>query len=142
MTNYREIISDAIKNSAVSSPEKLRERKRCALTEVQKRLAHYEHRCYADELLCAIARKKADFLLHAGSIGAIREILKPSVPHYDGFEFHTGRYHVAEEELIGWGEASLRAPLTGAGARRFAEIFAEIYPEQGKKIFNPGGKND
>ena len=142
MTNYKGIISDAIKSAAVSRPEKLRECKRSALTEVQKRLAHYEHRCYADELLCAIARKKADFLLQAATVGAIREILKPSVPHYDGFEFHTGKYHVAEEELIGWGEASLQAPLTGAGAKRFAEVFTEIYPEQGKKFFNIGGKND
>ena len=142
MTNYKEIISDAMKRAAVSSPEKMRERKIGALTEIRERLAYYERRCYADELLCAIARKKAGFLLQAATVGTIREILKPSVPHYDGFEFHTGRYHVAEEELIGWGEASLRAPLTGAGARRFAEIFAEIYPEQGKKIFNPGGKND
>lgn len=142
MTNYKEIISDAMKSEAVSSPEKLRERKMSALAEVWERLAYYEHRCYADELLCAIARKKADFLLHAGSIGTIREILKPSVPHYNGFVFHTGKYHVAEEELIGWSEASLRAPLTGAGAKRFAEVFTEIYPEQGKKFFNIGGKND
>ena len=127
MTNYKEIISDAMKRAAVSSPEKMRERKIGALTEIRERLAYYERRCYADELLCAIARKKAGFLLQATTVG--------SVPHYDGFEFHTGRYHVAEEELIGWGEASLRAPLTGAGARRFAEVFAEIYPEQGKRIF-------
>ena len=126
MTNYKEIISDAMKRAAVSSPEKMRERKIGALTEIRERLAYYERRCYADELLCAIARKKAGFLLQATTV---------SVPHYDGFEFHTGRYHVAEEELIGWGEASLRAPLTGAGARRFAEVFAEIYPEQGKRIF-------
>lgn len=33
MTNYKEIISDAIKRAAVSSPEKLRERKIGALTE-------------------------------------------------------------------------------------------------------------
>ena len=39
------------------------------------------------------------------------------------------------EELIGWSEASLRAPLTGAGARRFSEVFAEICPEQGEHIF-------
>ena len=135
MKDYREIISDAMKSAAFSSPEKLRERKMSALTEVRKCLAYYEHRCYADELLCAIARKKADFLLHAATAGAIREILKPSVPHYNGFVFHTGKYHVAEEELIGWSEASLRAPLTGVGARRFAEVFAEIYPEQGEHIF-------
>lgn len=135
MTNYKEIISDAMKSAAVSSPKNLRERKRSALAEVQKRLAYYEHRCYADELLCAIARKKADFLLQASTMSDIREILKPSVPHYDGFAFHTGKYHVAEEELIGWSEASLRVPLTGAGARRFAEVFAEIYPEQGAHIF-------
>lgn len=48
MTNYKGIISDAIKSAAVSRPEKLRECKRSALTEVQKRLAHYEHRCYAE----------------------------------------------------------------------------------------------
>lgn len=135
MTNYKEIISDAMKSAAVSSLKNLRERKRSVLTEVQKRLAYYEHRCYADELLCAIARKKTNFMLRSDSVGAIREILKPSVPHYDGFEFHTGRYHVAEEELIGWSEASLRAPLTVAGFERFAEVFAEIYPEQGERIF-------
>ena len=135
MKDYREIISDAIKSVEVSSPEKLRERKRCALTDVRKCLAYYEHRCYADELLCAIARKKVDFLLQSATVGAIREILKPSVPRYDGLTFHTGKYHVAEEELIGWSEASLRAPLTGAGARRFAEVFAEICPEQGEHIF-------
>ena len=135
MTNYKEIISDAMKRAAVSSPEKMRERKIGALTEIRERLAYYERRCYADELLCAIARKKAGFLLQATTVGTIREILKPSVPRYDGLTFHTGKYHVAEEELIGWSEASLRAPLTGAGARRFAEVFAEICPEQGEHIF-------
>ena len=136
MTNYKSIIADAMKSEAVSSPEKLRERKMSALAEVWERLAYYEHRCYADELLCAIARKKADFLIHAASVSSIREILKLSVPNYDGFAFDTGKYYVAEEELIGWGEASLRAPLTSAGARRFAEVFIKIYPEQGKRIFD------
>lgn len=79
MTNYKEIISDAMKRAAVSSPEKMRERKIGALTEIRERLAYYERRCYADELLCAIARKKAGFLLQATTVGTIREILKPSV---------------------------------------------------------------
>ena len=136
MKDYREIISDAMNSAAVSSPEKLREHKMSALSEVQERLACYEQRCYADELLCAIARKKADFLIHAASVSSIREILKLSVPNYDGFAFDTGKYFVAEEELIGWGEASLRAPLTSAGTRRFAEVFIKIYPEQGKRIFD------
>ena len=136
MKDYREIISDAMNSAAVSSPEKLRKRKMCALTEVQKCLAYYEQRCYADELLCAIARKKADFLIHAASVSSIREILKLSVPNYDVFAFDTGKYYVAEEELIGWGEASLRAPLTSAGARRFAEVFMKMYPEQGQRNFD------
>lgn len=37
MTNYKSIIADAIKNSAASSQEKLRERKMSALTEVRQR---------------------------------------------------------------------------------------------------------
>lgn len=44
MKDYREIISDAMNSAAVSSPEKLRKRKMCALTEVQKCLAYYEQR--------------------------------------------------------------------------------------------------
>ncbi len=71
MTNYEETISDAMKSVAVSSPEKLRERKMGALTEIRERLVYYERRCCADELLCAIARKKAGFLLRADSVGAI-----------------------------------------------------------------------
>lgn len=128
MTNYKEIISDAMKRAAVSSPEKMRERKIGALTEIRERLAYYERRCYADELLCAIARKKAGFLFQATTVGTIREILKPSVPPYDGFEFHTGRYHVAEEELIGWGEASLRAPLTGRRSETLRRDFRRDLP--------------
>lgn len=135
MKDYREIIFGAMKSAMASSPEKLRERKISALTEMMERLTCYESQCYADDLLCAVAQKKADYLIQAATVGAINEILKPSVPHYDGFEFHPGKYHVAEEELIGWSEASLRAPLTDAGARRFAEVFTEIYPEQGKRIF-------
>ena len=72
MTNYKEIISDAMKRAAVSSPEKMRERKIGALTEIRERLAYYERRCYADELLCAIARKKAGFLLQATTVGLCR----------------------------------------------------------------------
>ena len=45
MTNYKSIIADAMKSEAVSSPEKLRERKMSALAEVWERLAYYEHRC-------------------------------------------------------------------------------------------------
>lgn len=102
MKDYREIISDAMKDAAISGPEKLSERKRSALAAVRKRLACYERRYYADELLYAIARKKAYYLLQAATVSAIMEILKLSVPHYNGFAFRAGKYHVAEEELIGW----------------------------------------
>lgn len=40
-----------------------------------------------------------------------------------------------EEELLIWSEISLEMVLNDAGYRRYAELFMELFPEEGEKIF-------
>lgn len=50
-------------------------------------------------------------------------------------ELKTGPYHVPEEELLIWSEISLEMVLNDAGYRRYAQLFMELFPEEGEEIF-------
>ena len=40
----------------------------------------------------------------------------------------------AEEELICWSEASLRAPLNETGFQRYSELFRLVFPEESERL--------
>ena len=71
----------------------------------------------------------------------MEKLLKPSCPHYYGGRFTPGEYHIPEEELIGWSEASLRTPLNSAGYQRYMELFKQVLPEESRRL-SLGGTAD
>lgn len=69
-------------------------------------------------------------ILNSTTKGEIEKISNPKCPHYDGVRFYPDAYNVPEEELIGWCETSLRAPLNSAGLNRYMEVFKTVFPEK------------
>lgn len=101
-----------------------------ALLRLANRLEAYSKRGYMDSIVNAIANKKCQMILKATTKGEIEKILNPKCAHYDGVRFYTDDYHVPEEELIGWCETSLRAPLNSVGFARYMEVFKSVFPEK------------
>lgn len=117
-------------------PDKVRELRFNAIKKLQSRLAFYRERGYMEQLLCAIARKKAEMIMKATSKTEMEQIMKIKAPHFDGNKFIADEYSVPEEEMISWSEASLMAPLNSYAFNRYKELFQQVLPEQAKLIFN------
>lgn len=108
-----------------------------ALMHLRSVLAQYQKRMYHDKLLSGIASKKGKMILKATSKAEINRILHPKAPHFDGAKFIPDEYSVAEEELICWSEASLKAPLVTPALHRYMELFRKVFPEESKRM-SPG----
>ncbi len=89
---------------------------------------------YDDRIYIGIAKKKGELIMVASTKTEMESILRPKAPRYDGCKFIPDKYNVPEEELIGWSQASLRAPLNGAGFERYMKVFCEVFPEEAKSI--------
>lgn len=130
MKNYELIIvrlHGEIFASAVT--EKVKEIRFNALLRLRAYLTHYDKLGYRGDLLTAIATKKGDMIMSATTKAEMEKILVPHCPHYNGNKFIAGQYSVLEEELICWGETSLRAPLNETGFKRYMEVCSLVYPE-------------
>lgn len=103
--------------------------------QLQSRLTYYRELGYAEDLLCAIARKKSAMIVDASSKTEIKKVMALPSPYFDGNRFIPDKYDVSEEEMIFWAETSLRAPLNEPGFKRYKELFGQIFPEQAKEIF-------
>lgn len=117
-------------------PDKVRELRLSAISQLRSRLAFYKEHGYIEALLCAIARKRAEMIMRTTSKTEMEKVMSVHCPHYDGNKFVPNQYNVPEEEMITWSETSLMAPLNDIGFRRYAELFREIFPEQAKRIFD------
>ena len=93
------------------------------------------------KLIHAIAEKKCKMIGTITTESEMEKLLKPSCPHYYGGRFTPGEYHIPEEELIGWSEASLRTPLNSAGYQRYMELFKQVLPEESRRL-SLGGTAD
>lgn len=110
-------------------PDKVKDYRLSALKGLGSCLKYYENRKYCDKLITKIAEKKIKMIKQLQSKSEIDKILKPHCPYYDGNKFIPDKYSVMEEELICWSETSLLAPLNEAGAKRYMELFKEVFPE-------------
>lgn len=110
-----------------------------AIGQLTAHLNYYKKLGYIDRLLYAIAEKKGKMILETTSKTEMEKLLKARAPHYNGNTFFAGKYGVPEEELICWSETSLRAPLNDAGAKRYYQVFSEIFPEEYARIQNLSG---
>lgn len=138
--NYRHAKRQVLENE--NSSLKQQETKLAALKQVKQRAAGYAADCFLPWLAVRIAREKSRMIAEAESLSEIREILKPSVSvRGSNGEFGPGKYGVLEEELILLSKASLEAPFTDAGYRRFEAVFTELFPEEAEKIFGKKQEN-
>lgn len=109
-----------------------------ALLEVKKKASGEAERGILFDLVLGMAQKKSRIIRKAESISQLKEMVKPCEPYCSGGEFRQGPYHVPEEELLIWSELSLEVVLNSAGYKRYAQLFMELFPEEGETIF---GKN-
>lgn len=109
-----------------------------ALLEVKKKASGEAERGILFDLVLGMAQKKSRIIREAESISQLKEMVKPCGPYCSGGEFRPGPYHVPEEELLIWSELSLEMVLNSAGYKRYAQLFMELFPEEGETIF---GKN-
>lgn len=83
---------------------------------LMREVREYHEKGFMEKLLFQIARKKLYFLMEAKTKKDVKEILRPSVPVYNGNAFvPRGPFHVEEEELVLWSIASIKAPLNHEG---------------------------
>ena len=86
-------------------------------------------------LVLGMAQKKSRIICEAESISQLKQMMKPCQPYWSNGKFKPGPYHVPEEELLIWSELSLEAVLSDDGYKRYAELFMELFPGEGEKIF-------
>ena len=106
-----------------------------ALSDIKRKASGEAERGILFELVLGMAQKKSCIVCEAESISQLKEMVKPCEPYWSGGGFKTGPYHVPEEELLIWSEISLEMVLNDAGYRRYAELFMELFPEEGEEIF-------
>lgn len=122
-------------------PDQTKNLRFLAVLKLQGYLHQYEQRGYMPKLIHAIAEKKCRMIGTITTESEMEKLLKPSCPHYYGGRFTPGEYHIPEEELIGWSEASLRTPLNSAGYQRYMELFKQVLPEESRRL-SLGGSAD
>lgn len=120
-----------------NAPDKVRELRIQALKQLRNRLEHYKSLGYMDQLLCAIARKKAEMIRKVITKAEMDKVMSTRPPAFDGNKFLPDRYNVPEEEIILWSETSLQAPLNRAGFARYKELFEMLFPDQAHEVFGP-----
>lgn len=115
---------------------KQRETLLAALKQIKRRAAGYAADYFLPGLVLGFSLEKSRMVAAAESLSELKEILKPSVPVLGGNgEFQSGKYGVLEEEMILLSKASLEAPFTSAGYRRYEAVFTELFPEEAEQIF-------
>ncbi|OUQ55213.1 hypothetical protein B5E58_12690 [Tyzzerella sp. An114] len=125
MKEWKIVIFDAIKNTALKNEDIVAERNRIyyGFKNLYKIIEEYENMGFKDELLLAVTKKKIEFINNAKFKIEIKQILKPSVPKYNFGNFIFSKYHIEEEELLLWSVMSLKAPLNDEGFKRYFELF-------------------
>ena len=106
-----------------------------ALSDIKRKASGEAERGILFELVLGMAQKKSCIVCEAESISQLKQMMKPCQPYWSNGKFKPGPYHVPEEELLIWSELSLEAVLSADGYKRYAELFMELFPGEGDKIF-------
>lgn len=123
-------------------PDQTKNLRFLAVLKLQGYLHLYEQHGYMPKLIHAIAEKKCRMIGTITTKSEMEKMLKPSCPHYHGGKFIPGEYDIPEEELIGWSEAALRAPLNKVGFRRYMELFKQVLPKESRKLSLEGSADE
>lgn len=133
-SDYKIALTNAYLRLMTDEPGRVRTLRLEALKTLQSRLEEYRKNGYMAEMVTSIAWKRSRMIMEAETKAEMKKILAHSCPHYDGRRFVTDKYHVPEEELILWSEASLRGPLDSTGYERYCEVFRELFPKLGESV--------
>lgn len=71
--------------------------------------------------------KKSEFIMLATTVKEIREILKPTIPKWNGGQWYTSPYHVEEEELIYWAIFTPNHHPGPEAIQRYITVFDRYY---------------
>ncbi len=104
------------------------------VTRLKRIIDAYSREMYDSRLLIGIAEKNGKMLLAAKSKTEVEAIVNPKASHFDGNKFIPDKYSVPKEELIAWSVTSLKGPLVPVASKRYIEVFAEVFPEESKRI--------
>lgn len=91
-----------------------------AFKTLNAQLATFQRKGYDERLIDDIAEKRAEFINQATSKTEMEKILHPDYNN-------SPQYGIAAEEIIFWGEASLRYPLRQKDAERFFDLVKKFY---------------
>lgn len=99
-----------------------------ALAAVAGRCKKYGELGFRPDLVMTVFQKKAALLSNAATIKTVEKLKDPSAPIYHGYsgKFETDETWIAEEELIQWSLASLRAPLSHDAFERYMDLGRQI----------------
>jgi len=90
----------------------------------------YSREGFLPSVIETVWYKKAAFINEATTRTEITEILKPSVPKYNGNSFYgKTKYHVDEEELLMWAAVSPHNRLVHYAVERYQFLFKKCLPE-------------
>lgn len=107
-----------------------------ALVELKRIVNQYIEEFHYNDLIISVFEKKADFIIRAKTKQQLKDILKLSVPEFNGNKYcYYKKYHVEEEELLLWSLESLKYPLGHEEYNRYMELFLKFYPHH-KDIFS------
>lgn len=120
--------------AVLNAEDKLAGERLAAAAKVMQYARIYQEDGILIWLVDRVLEKKLGWIKAAHTKAELAEIVKPSVPHYTGGGFSEGKYHVREEEMLLWSQASLQAPLNRIGYERYMELFREFFPKEAEKI--------
>ena len=120
---------------ATEMPDKVRQLRFEALATLKQHIAYYRSLGFTEKLLNGIAEKKGKLIMEISSKTEMEKLMKPHCPHYDGNKFVPDKYNIPEEEIIGWSQASLKAPLNTTGTKRYMELFKMLFPDEYNTTF-------
>lgn len=100
-----------------------------ALRENVSRCRKYCELGFTTKIVLTVLRKKLDLIKATTTIKDTEKLKSPSAPIYHryGGEFETDDTWVAEEELIQWSLASMRAPLPPDVCKRYFDLFQQTF---------------
>lgn len=129
--------TDALIDFALSAEDfRLFAAKLDALEEIFNCCKKYSEMGVRPDLILTIFQKKVVLLKNAATVKISEKLKEPSTPIYNkcsgGFE--TDETWVAEEELIQWLLAGLRAPLPPDAFERCMELFQQIFGVDAREI--------
>ena len=81
---------------SAETSDKLQKLRFEAMGQLQSRLTYYRELGYAEDLLCAIARKKSAMIMNASSKTEIKKIMALPSPYFDGNRLIPDKYDVSE----------------------------------------------